>query len=162
MRHAGRRRARNMQSVQPKQSTPFHDVRDPDANPSCPHCKQAVDLCECIRGRRASETQRDEGCRQAGHQGAARHQRAGHADRGRGGRAGGHHLLHVAPVAAQRLDRAGKGALRAPMLLCTFCALTIMSCVAADPCWTRMCAIQAPSRTLNLQFVANTGGCATR
>ena len=37
-------------SVQPNHSTPFHDVRDPAANPSCRHCKQALDVCECIRG----------------------------------------------------------------------------------------------------------------
>ena len=38
----------NMQSVQPKHRTPFHDVRDPSS--SCRHCKQALDVCECIRG----------------------------------------------------------------------------------------------------------------
>lgn len=38
----------NVQSVQPKHNTPFHNVRDPSA--SCRHCKQALDVCECIRG----------------------------------------------------------------------------------------------------------------
>lgn len=40
----------NMQRTKPNHSMPFHDVRDPNANPSCRHCKQALDMCECIRG----------------------------------------------------------------------------------------------------------------
>ena len=34
----------------PREHTPFHNQRDTIADPSCRHCKQALDVCECIRG----------------------------------------------------------------------------------------------------------------
>ena len=36
----------SIQSTQPDH-TPFR-VRDPNADPSCQHCKQALDVCKCI------------------------------------------------------------------------------------------------------------------
>ena len=137
----------NVQSVKPD-PTPFHNVPD-NASSTCRHCKQALDLCECIRGQ--NELLKRNVTKTAA-VAAKLDTKALRDISALATQTAAVVAVLVATISYTSLlsppsgwTALEKARFPPPCSFVTFLLLRIMPCFAFNPCWTSMCAIQAPS-----------------